>query len=428
MTSLNPIGQWLILGPLKGYRTYIAAIGLVALAIYHASVGELDKAIEVFLAALAAFGLRSAIAKPTAPPTAIAAMLLAILVALPTVHADDKTGPIYQLPDHELIPEKLTLAADVGEDWADKALGISEAHKLSKGKGVKIAILDTGLDLTHPVFAGKVIASRDFSGSRNGASDMQGHGTWCGSRALRVAPEAELINAKVLGDTGSGTDAAIASGIDWSAESGANVISMSLGSSAPSSRIRGAIQRAVAKGIIVVAAAGNEGPAEGTVGFPGGFPESVCVASVNSANQVSRFSSRGPRVDVAAPGESVRSALPGGKYGNLSGTSMATPQIAGIAALSAAYSRGRLKELSPEEFRELLLKTASDLPPPGRDTASGAGLARPAELLMAIGNTSPPPPTEERIEFGVGDLTPSGLEKLKKLNPRIDRITFTLKP
>jgi subtilisin len=433
------------LGPLKGYRTYLAAVGLVGLSVYSVSVGEYDKAAEMFLAALAAFGVRSAIqgiapkpespepASPEPASLAIGARNLVVLVAacaaLAVTSARADEGPIYRLPDSELLPEKLTLTAGVTPDWSVAALKLEAAHKITKGKSVRVAILDTGVDTNHQDLVGKVLANRDFTGSRNGAADVQGHGTHCAGIALRVAPEAEFLNGKVLGDSGSGSSLGIASGIDWAVEGGADVISMSLGSSAPDSRIRAAVQRAVARGVIVIAAAGNEGPGEGTVGFPGGFPECVCVASTNSVGQVSRYSSRGPRVDIAAPGESIRSTYPGGRYAVLSGTSMATPQIAGIAALAVSHARTQSRKLTPDEFRELLLKTASDLPPPGRDTASGAGFVRPPELLASLTGDSPsPPPTGERIEFGAGDLTPSGLEKLRRINPRLERIEFVLKP
>lgn len=357
---------------------------------------------------------------------AIAAALLYLLALQPAYAGSD--GPLVQLPEQELIPEKLSLKADVTPDWGVDAMKLPDAWKVSKGKGVRVAILDTGIDTNHPDLAGKIVANRDFTGSRNGAADVQGHGTHCTGIALRVAPDAEFINGKVLGDGGSGSSLGIAAGIDWAVEAGADVISMSLGSSAPDSRIRSACQRAVARGVIVIAAAGNEGPSEGTVGYPGGFPEVVCVASTNKAGQVSRFSSRGPRVDIAAPGESIRSTYPGGRYAVLSGTSMATPQIAGVAALAVSHARTQNKKLTTDEFRELVMKSASDLPPPGRDTASGAGFVRPVELLAALGGDDGRLPTPERIEFGIGDLTPSGLEKLRKLNPRIDSITFNLKP
>ena len=109
---------------------------------------------------------------------------------------------------------------------------------------------------------------------------------------------------------------------------------------------------------------------------------------------------------------------------------MATPQIAGVAALAVAHATASGKELTPSGFRELLSKSASDLPPPGRDNASGVGLVRPVELLAMIATVvAPPPPTAPiLIEFGLSDLTPSGRDKLRQLNPRLERITFVLKP
>jgi subtilisin len=353
---------------------------------------------------------------------------MASVFSLGVLLASPENGPVYRIPDGELIPESVSLAKGA-EDWAASKLDLASAHAIAKGKGVKVAILDTGCDLNHPIVKGKVVAARDFSNSPNGASDVQGHGTWCATRVLITAPEAEVIVGKVLGDQGWGSDSWIASGVDWAADSGADVISMSLGSSSPSANIRGAIQRATAKGVIVVAAAGNEGPREGTVGFPGGFPEAICVASVGQSLQVSRFSSRGPRVDIAAPGESVVAGLPGGKYGPMSGTSMATPQVAGVAALGVSRMREVGKRLDNEACRNAMLTTANDLPPPGRDTASGAGFLRPTAFLQSLDATKPDKPNQPiKIEFAKGDFTAAGWEKLLQLNPKIDGFTFTIKP
>ncbi len=432
------MGRLLSLGMLSGYRTYIAAAGLFGLGIYQISIGEIDLGIQTLLSACAAAGVRKAVANlDVAKPLAILFLLIGSLtIASANPPESDR---VFKLPPEELLPVGLSLALEQIPDWGYDALKLADAHKFTKGKNVRVAILDTGIDLNHVEFKGRIVASKDFSGSRNGVSDVQGHGTHCagivaaadnGIGVIGVAPEADLLIGKVLGDNGSGLSTWIAAGVDWAVENKAKVISMSLGSSEPDSRIRGAIQRAVAAGVIVVAAAGNEGPSEGTVGFPGGFPEAICVASINRSLKVSQFSSRGTRVDIAAPGEAVRSTFPGDRYATLSGTSMATPQIAGVAALAVAHAMASGKELTPSGFRELLSKSASDLPPPGRDSASGAGLVRPVELLALIATVvAPPPPTAPiLIEFGLSDLTPSGLDKLRQLNPRLERITFVLKP
>jgi subtilisin len=432
---------------LSGYRTYIAAIGLLGLAVYQFTEGQVDAATQSLLAALAAFGLRSAIAKsssetptPAAPSTAV--LVLACLLAcggLANAQPAPVDDPVYTLPPGEVLPGELSVMTAQTPDWGSAKLKLPEAWKLTRGRGIRVAVLDTGVDRNHPDLVGRIVAAKDFTGSPNGSADVQGHGTHCigivaandnETGTVGVAPECEILAGKVLGDNGSGLSTWIAAGIDWSVESKADVISMSLGSSAPDNRIRGAVQRAVAAGVIVIAAAGNEGPREGTVGFPGGFPECVCVASTNVRDLISNFSSRGPRVDVAAPGEAVKSTYPGGRYATLSGTSMATPQVAGVAALVIAHARANGKTITPDQFRELLGKTSRDLPPPGRDTAAGFGLIQPVELLAAIGGggQQPPPATGTVIEFGSGDLTPAGLEKLRRLNPKIDKIRFELKP
>jgi subtilisin len=355
-------------------------------------------------------------------------LLLMAMMACSSM-ASGAEGPIYRIPDNEMIPEGVTLSK-AADDWASVALDLKSAHAISIGQDVKLAVLDTGGDLSHPLVKDRVIASRDFTGSPNGVSDMVGHGTWCITRAVMTAPGVKIIVGKCLGDQGWGRDEWIEASIDWAVEIGADVVSMSLGSKTPSPRIRGAIQRAMGKGaiVIIVAAAGNEGPSEGTVGFPGGFPETICVASVGRRMNVSRFSSRGPRVDISAPGENVEAGLPGGKYGPMSGTSMATPQIAAIVALGVSHVRSAGRKLTLDDCREALSKTATDIPPTGRDTATGAGFVRPAAFLEVLAATPPPPPSLVKIELREADFAPDAWRRLRQAVPKLDGLTITLKP
>lgn len=138
-----------------------------------------------------------------------------------------------------------------------------------------------------------------------------------------VAPKANLVIGKVLGDSGSGSSQSVAAGVKWAADQGVDIISMSLGSSQPDSSIKSAIQYAVGKGVYVVCAAGNDGPGPNTVDYPGRWPEVIAVASTNQAGQVSNYSSRGPEVDIAAPGEQIVSTYLNGTLAKLSGTCLA---------------------------------------------------------------------------------------------------------
>jgi subtilisin len=324
------------------------------------------------------------------------------IVALPEVAPMPRDrGPVYRLPPGEMVPvglEVVRTAAGEGQDWGLAAAGVPQAWARTKGRAVRVAVLDTGADMAHPDLKEAIVATKDFTGSASGVSDVQGHGTHtAGTIAAREngvgmvgwAPECGLIVGKVLGDDGSGAGAWIAAGIDWAVGQGADVISMSLGSSAPDETIHAAIKRAAAAGVIVACAAGNDGPKEGTVDYPGGFPEVVCVAAVDKTPAAAGFSSRGKAVLVAAPGVNVVSDYPGGRLATMSGTSMATPAVAGTAALWVASHPEVTKVDRPAKFKAALQATSKDIAPAGRDTATGFGLVQPAAL---VGGTTPPPP------------------------------------
>ncbi|HVL15848.1 MAG TPA: S8 family peptidase [Gemmata sp.] len=334
---------------------------------------------------------------------------------------DGMPNPEYRIPDGELAPDEVVILEAAGDvsDWGHTNLKIAECWKSTKGKGVKVLVLDTGADHGHRDLKNKLKGSKDFTNSRSGAADVNGHGTHClgiigaeenGVGVVGVAPECDLYSGKVLGDNGSGLSTWIAAGIRWGIEQDVDVISMSLGSPGADARIHAAVREATAAGIVVVAAAGNEGPRDGTVGFPGGFPECVCVAAADSNEKIANFSSRGPRVDVAAPGVNVRSCYPGDRFATMSGTSMATPYVAGCAALWVAAHPDVKKADRPAAFRKDATATAKDLAPAGKDNASGHGFVQPAGFVKAPPKkpddpVDPPPPGPDRVVFEPGDLT-----------------------
>lgn len=302
---------------------------------------------------------------------------------------------VYKLPENELAPHQVIVErlapkdADTA-DWGHKNIGVVDAWKTTKGKGAVVAVLDTGIDDEHRDLKTQIKAQKDFTGSRSGSADIQGHGTHCAGVVaaaenkvgmVGVAPECQLLIGKVLDDRGSGRSTWIANGIDWAVAEGADVISMSLGADSPDAIIEAAVKRAVARDVIVVAAAGNDGPRDGTIGFPGGYPEVICVGATDRQDRVAEFSSRGGRLDVAAPGVSVRSCYPGDRFATMSGTSMATPHVAGVAALYVADCKSRGAKPTPDGFRALVTAQAKDLPPSGRDNATGFGLVQPAKML-----------------------------------------------
>ena len=227
------------------------------------------------------------------------------------------------------------------------------------GKGIKVAVLDTGLDLGHPDFAGRKITSQSFI-AKETVQDGHGHGTHCIGTACGslkpkrlprygVAYEAEIFAGKVLSNRGSGADGGILAGIDWAITNGCVVISMSLGASVGpgegfSQIYENVAKRALSVGSLIVAAAGNESERPGLiapVGHPANCPSILAVAAIDKKLRIASFSCGGINpdgggVDIAGPGVDVRSSVPRNRlYREMSGTSMATPHVAGIAALFA---------------------------------------------------------------------------------------------
>ena len=233
-------------------------------------------------------------------------------------------------------------------NWGKKLLNIPQVWHQTKGEGVKIAVLDTGVDATHPALKDAIADVKDFTGE--GVEDGNGHGTHCaGIIAARptmvgnsehkipfagVAPKAELCIAKVLNNAGSGQIDWIISGIEWATKMKVDIISMSLGGRIHSTPLFKTIYTALAEGIIVICAAGNEGAVfQNSIGYPGRYGGVLTIASHDMSGNPSGFSSRGGEVDFMAPGENIWSTYKDQSYAQLSGTSMATPFVAGLGAL-----------------------------------------------------------------------------------------------
>src|SRR3990167_9334657 len=260
--------------------------------------------------------------------------------------------PVFRLPPWKI--ESILSASELGEviDWGLVFALVPDAWKISRGEEVKVAVCDTGIDADHPDLLPQLASDPiDFTGSPWGADDRLGHGTHVAGiiaatdnaqGVVGVAPGSKLLIAKVLGDDGSGLGNWVAAGIDLAVEQKADVISMSLGSPANDPRISQAITRAATAGTFVVCAAGNSGPNNTSIDYPGRLPNTLAIGAINKDGQLSRFSSRGKEVDFAAPGENVLSCFPGNRYSRMSGTSMATPFVAGGGALffSAAHKKG----------------------------------------------------------------------------------------
>lgn len=225
-----------------------------------------------------------------------------------------------------------------------------------KGKGMTIAILDTGCDMNHPDLTGKVKAFRNFTDDDDGAednvTDYSGHGTHVagtiaarenGDGVIGVAPMADLVVIKVLaGNRGSGQYNWIVNGILYAIEQKVDVISMSLGGPSDYAPLHDAIKQAVAANISVVCAAGNEGDANSDTdefSYPASYNEVISVGAIDLQRKSSYFTNSNNEVDLVAPGEQILSTIPGDKYAKLSGTSMSAPHVSGALALIKEYEQ-----------------------------------------------------------------------------------------
>jgi len=235
----------------------------------------------------------------------------------------------------------------LGSQWGLTTVDAPDAWQITHGKNdITIAILDTGIDTSHPDLATKVLTSIDTTGSLTSSNDIRGHGTHvagiasaCTDNGIGVAGlgyNSSLMNVKVLADDGYGDYSWVAEGIVWAAEHGANVINLSLGGSSPSSTLEDAVNYAWSKGVVIVAAAGNNGSTSPF--YPAYYTNVVSVAATyisytDNVEAIVSWSNRGDWVDVAAPGVNIYSTLVNNGYGYKSGTSMASPYVAGLAAL-----------------------------------------------------------------------------------------------
>ncbi len=217
---------------------------------------------------------------------------------------------------------------------------LDAAHTVNRGSGVTIAILDTGVALTHPAFLpSSLVPGIDLVDNDNAPNDTGpgfgwGHGTHVAGVVARMAPQAKIMPVRVLDANGRGNSFALAYGIEWAVANGAEVINLSLGAQAGSRVLSETIAGALAQGVVIVAAAGNESVT--SIKYPAGFPGVLAVGAVRADSARADFSNYGPWVDIAAPGEGITSSVPfsgGMGFAAWSGTSMSTAFVSGGAAL-----------------------------------------------------------------------------------------------
>jgi len=324
---------------------------------------------------------------------------LNILPESPVAQLDEAGKPIDEVSRKPVAPSPVRVLPSDRLPWGVRAVYNNNPllTKTSGGVDVNVAVLDTGVYRDHLDLKNRVVQCKDFTVARtpivnDKCEDKNGHGTHVagtiaadggsdGKGIYGVAPEANIFAYKVCGTNGSCWSDDIAFALRTAADSNANIVNLSLGSDLESSLIKEAVDYAVGKGVLVVAAAGNDGPYLGSIDYPGANPSVIAVGAFDSTSDIAEWSSRGINsetepyvvedrdIEFAAPGVNIESTWKDGSYVILSGTSMATPHVVGLAA--------KLWQKDAEDpdsaTHELLHKFSENLLPPGDDDASGFG-------------------------------------------------------
>ncbi|MGH3457446.1 S8 family serine peptidase [Aeromicrobium sp.] len=284
------------------------------------------------------------------------------------------------------------------QQWALDALKGETVNQSTKGGGIKVAVVDTGVKSSHSDLSGNVLSGRDFVTPGTPANDLNGHGTHVAgiiaalannNRGIAgLAPRAKILPVRVLDRNGSGSSADVAKGIIYAADQGAKVINLSLGSSSSSTAMQSAVSYAISKNRLVVAAGGNRGC--GLLGAPTEYPAAysgvVGVGAVSKSISRSSYSSCGSWIDVVAPGDGIISTMinnsvglgcsSSANYCKISGTSFASGYVSAAGALAIA-ERG----WGQATVARRLESTAQDLEASGKDRNTGSGFINPLKLI-----------------------------------------------
>jgi subtilisin len=375
----------------------------------------------------------------------------------PRVQAIEPDGQFHLIGlalDHTAPPDisDAQAQAELDKVWGVRRIGAGAVHSAGNNRGaaVRVAVLDSGIDhVGHAqefpdyIYAG----GWDFVNNDDDPRDDNGHGTHVtgtvaaarnGAGVVGVAPEVELYALKVLGANGSGSFSNVIAALQWCVDHGIHVTNHSYGSSQnPGTIVQAAFDNAYAAGVLHVAAAGNSGNPRGSgnnVGYPARYGSVVAVAATTTSDARASFSSTGPDVELAAPGQTIHSTTMGGGFGNMSGTSMASPHVAGVAALvmhtlgqinQAAFDDGQISaaQLQAAQIslhtttREILAFSAEDLGTAGHDPHFGFGLV---DAVTAVTLAAAVPPCGDEGDDDGGDNDPPPTQDVV----RIQAITY----
>lgn len=276
------------------------------------------------------------------------------------------------------------------QGWEITKFNIPNYWGQSRGDGVKIAVIDTGVDFNHEDLKECIIDGKNFVDLNEDPIDRVGHGTHVASTIaardnyygiVGVANKAKIIPVKALNDQGQGSIDTICEAVRWSADAGAEFITMSLGSTSSSSNLKLAIDYANSKGSIIFCAAGNSGPSADIM-YPARYENTIAIGAIDKNLNRTDFTCSGDSLDFLAPGHEIIGCVPGDKYAIMSGTSMSNPFAVGLAALLLAYNKSEKKyQLKTcQDYRNIFRSTAVSLDNPqysGIKKYQGYGIIQP---------------------------------------------------
>lgn len=308
-----------------------------------------------------------------------------------------RTDVEYAEPNYILLPNAIPNDQYYRDyQWNLPIIGLESGWDISEGsENVIVAVVDTGVDLEHPDFQGQLVQGYNVVEDTNNPDDDNGHGTHVagiisaatnnGEGIAGISWYSKIMPIKGIGSDGSGTAFDIASGIRWAVDHGASVINLSVGNYTPSDVLHEAVRYAFDRDVVLVSASGNDNTQQ--PGYPAAYPEVLAVGAVDYTGQRASFSNFGDYLDVVAPGVDIASTFPDNQYAALSGTSMASPHVAGLAALLRAAN----PDLTNQEIMDILRYNSSDGGTQGKDAFYGYGLVNSAASLQAVIVAAQPP-------------------------------------
>jgi hypothetical protein len=289
-------------------------------------------------------------------------------------------------PNFRYVLQDQTAVLSEGDpaQYANAKLRLPEAHTLAHGANVTIAVIDSGIDLKHPEFAGAIFDQFDALGSKEGP---HAHGTGVAgaivshARLMGASPAARILAIRAFGAASNGAESTsfvILKALDYAAEHGAQIVNMSFAGPKDTLIERG-IAAAAARGMVLVAAAGNAGPKSPPL-YPAANANVIAVSATDAQDKLFAASNRGGYIAISAPGVDIFLPAPDEKYQMASGTSFSAAYVSGLAALMLE----RNPALKPDDLRAVVVKTARDLGPPGRDDLYGAGEADAYAAVLGV--------------------------------------------